>query len=157
MPKSLFHIKNKQSIIGFLESRREITKDNCWLYTGYKDKYSGYGLTSFRKIQILIHRLSLYAYTEFELDSPFEVLHSLNCLNKSCFNPDHLRSGTTQDNMMDKKIKDRANGLFHCGHPREGNTRIKHARDGDRDVCIMCARELDRFYYDRDKLKKQNQ
>ncbi len=74
----------------------------CLEWTRYRNP-GGYGMTSFGDKVWLTHRLAL----ELEgVDTTGHlVLHS--CDNRLCCNPDHLRTGTHQDNMDDKISRDR--------------------------------------------------
>jgi hypothetical protein len=89
-----------------LFSKRNITEDGCWEFTGYCNN-KGYGMIYTGKEQdklILCHRASYELYIGPIPDKHF-VLHK--CDNPPCFNPDHLFSGTHKDNMADMRKKDR--------------------------------------------------
>lgn len=62
----------------------------CWLWTACKTE-NGYGRVRYNGHLVLVHRLSLHIYKNFDLDSQLQVCH--NCPggdNKACFNPEHL-------------------------------------------------------------------
>jgi hypothetical protein len=81
--------------------------DNCWLWTGAKHSYKGYGSFSNGKKIVKTHR---FAYEHFigEIPEGLCVLHI--CDTPSCVRPDHLFLGSNQDNVNDKLSKNR--------HPR---------------------------------------
>lgn len=83
--------------------------DECWLWTGNKDK-DGYGSLRTTTYQVRAHRVSYKIhYGEFQND--LVVRH--RCNNPSCVNPAHLAIGTHQDNMDDKTA---------AGHNRANET-----------------------------------
>ena len=87
---------------------RHLYKDpitNCWNWTGYVTKY-GYGETRLiDKKKVRVHRLSMFVWKDFDLNSELDVLH--DCDNRRCFNVEHLFIGTNLDNMKDKVSKNR--------------------------------------------------
>lgn len=88
--KARFWIKVKQT-------------SRCWEWTAAINKY-GYGV--FRlKGESLAHRIS-YQIFHGCLKEGIQVLHK--CDNPKCVNPDHLFTGTHQDNMDDKSKKGRS-------------------------------------------------
>ena len=83
-----------------------VTDTGCWEYSGRKDK-RGYGVLALReKRQAFAHRVAYGVWVE-HLNGDMHIIHS--CDNPPCINPDHLRSGTAQDNMDDKVRKGRGN------------------------------------------------
>lgn len=79
----------------------------CWNWTANKD-HNGYGMF---KINGKDRKASRVAYTIVagEITGNTHVLHK--CDNPSCVNPDHLFTGTHQDNMKDKMRKGRGRTL----------------------------------------------
>lgn len=77
--------------------------DYCWLWTGSKDA-CGYGRFRLKDRNVLVHRLA-YRIINGDFNKELHVLH--RCDNTACVNPDHLFTGTHQDNMSDKQIKGR--------------------------------------------------
>ena len=69
---------------------------NCWLWTGSKSS-DGYGRFGLNGKSVAAHRLA-YGIVSGEMPTE-QVLH--RCDNPPCVNPDHLKTGTHKDNMMD--------------------------------------------------------
>ena len=84
--------------------------DNCIEWTKSKDR-DGYGLHWNGTKMVRAHRV---AYEEYygSFDSELSVCHI--CDNPSCVNPKHLFLGTQQDNMNDRKQKNRY--IWTVGH-----------------------------------------
>lgn len=77
----------------------------CWLWTGYINKRSGYGIFSRKGKSVQAHCES---YKTFKGDTNgLCVLHT--CDVRSCVNPDHLFLGTRTDNIRDMDKKGRRN------------------------------------------------
>lgn len=88
-----------------LEFRRRVKladEDNCWLWIGSRDK-DGYGRFWDHNLGCTV-RANRYAFetTSGPLETNF-ACHK--CDNPSCVRPDHLFSGTNQDNQLDAKAK----------------------------------------------------
>ena len=85
--------------------------DNCIEWTKSKDR-DGYGLHWNGTKMVRAHRV---AYEEYygSFDSELSVCHI--CDNPSCVNPKHLFLGTQQDNMNDRKQKNRYSS-YHSKH-----------------------------------------
>jgi len=94
------------------------TNDECWEWTGFKDK-DGYGKLRTGKTNTAAHRIS-YRLHYGKIDSGMLVLHK--CNNTSCVNPDHLYQGTQVDNMAGRKLA--GNQPQNETHP---NTKISNA------------------------------
>lgn len=97
----------KSELIGYLEKfMKNVEKTNyCWLWRGCTDK-RGYGLFHHNGLKIYAHRYSLIVHSETALPPEGIVRHI--CDNPLCVNPDHLLSGTHQDNVMDRVIRNRS-------------------------------------------------
>lgn len=83
--------------------------DGCWLWTGALNG-GGYGTFCFKgeRKGIGVHRISLILSGE-SIPNGYVARHI--CRNRNCVNPDHLESGTIQDNTNDR-IRD---GTMVCG------------------------------------------
>lgn len=87
----------------------------CWLWSGMVN-VSGYGIMKAAALPQfktpLTHRIS-YLLHKGEFNYKLHVLHT--CDNPICVNPDHLFLGTHQDNMDDRKRKNRTNRIAPKG------------------------------------------
>lgn len=93
-------LDDKEAIKNFIEYNRCILPNGCWEYCGaVKD---GYGELNISEKKYRVHRLSLYIYKNFDLNSPLLACHKLICSRKDCFNPEHLYAGTKSNNMQDR-------------------------------------------------------
>ena len=79
----------------------------CWEWQGFKDR-DGYGQISYKSKAFLVHRIAYMFYHQLNEDdiSNRVVMHL--CDNPSCVNPDHLKLGTQQENIIDMHKKGRA-------------------------------------------------
>ncbi len=75
--------------------------EECWPWLGRPDRY-GYGVL---KVQGKVQKAHRYAL-QFKLERPLltDVLVLHSCHNPICCNPAHLREGTHQENMDDKRL-----------------------------------------------------
>ena len=78
--------------------------DTCWLWTG--TTACGYGQCNRNNKNVKAHRYS-YIIHKGEIPEGHGVRHT--CDEPLCVNPDHLLTGTQQDNMNDKKERGRQN------------------------------------------------
>lgn len=90
---------NKAVLISRLQ-KQTIYKDNCWLFIGSKAP-RGYRCIQIENRRYLVHRLSAAIFLNLDLNSALQANHKLECVNKNCWNPDHLYVGTQADNMND--------------------------------------------------------
>jgi len=82
--------------------------DYCWEWTG--STTDGYGMIKGENGKnILTHR---WSYIEKYKDIPDGLIIRHKCDNRLCVNPDHLETGTHQDNSNDKLSRDRQS----CGY-----------------------------------------
>lgn len=112
---------------------------SCWLWIGNTSK-SGYGKIQYEGGSQRVHRISAFLWLDYNLKSPEPICHRRECLNKNCFNPEHLYIGTNSLNTIDSVIlkTHRNSRKTHCpqGHEyTEANTRVdingcKH--------CVIC-------------------
>lgn len=102
----------RSTIIRFWEKVDNIGRLDCWPWLGAHDRY-GYG--AFRAKSRMPPRSSHRVAWEISrgaIPRGMHVLHS--CDNPACCNPAHLRLGSHQDNMTDKKLR----GRVYKGGPR---------------------------------------
>jgi hypothetical protein len=124
-------------------------EDGCWRFTGFKNR-GGYGIIYVNSTTYKVHVLSLTIFKNVELNyskNGLQALHTRNCPNKDCWNPDHLYAGTNFDNMKDavaigthKEIR-----KTHCANGHEynkENTAIRvYPKGNKKRVCIICRNE----------------
>ena len=92
----------------WLKTRVKILDNGCWMWTGATVN-SGYGKLKRGPVYWLVHR---YVYTQVkgEIHPNHVVRHT--CNEKLCVNPDHLITGTYQDNLFDQI----ENGIWQPPH-----------------------------------------
>ena len=102
----------------FRDKYRVCDDTGCWLWTAYLNQ-NGYGVISHERKTILAHRASYMIHVgDIPADdglSKMCVLH--HCDTPPCVNPDHLFTGTNQDNMDDCAAKGRLAKLSGENHP----------------------------------------
>jgi hypothetical protein len=81
-----------------------LTEKGCWECTSHRRNRKGYVDICRNGIRTKLHRYS-YELANGSIPAGMIVLHS--CDNPACFNPDHLRIGTIEDNNKDKTAKQR--------------------------------------------------
>lgn len=69
----------------------------CWLWPKHKDR-DGYGRFSYKGRLQFVHRLS-YEFWVGPIESGKVIMHV--CDNPPCYNPKHLRQGTSSENRQD--------------------------------------------------------
>jgi hypothetical protein len=127
----------------------------CLLWTaGYTA--AGYGAACFMtddRRERLAPRIA-YILTKGPIPDGLFILHS--CDTPACLNPDHLRVGTHEENMLDRKRRDRSARpsllRTHChnGHEfTEENTYIVGGGDHDKRQCRACGRDAAKRRRDR--------
>lgn len=99
-------IPNKDSIISRLMSKVEINASECWIFTGYRNKY-GYGQIMVNGKKTEAHRLA-YVLTHGPVPIGMELDHDCHdpsvcaggnsCPHRPCCNPDHVKPRTHREN-----------------------------------------------------------
>lgn len=111
--RSISAIKHKASRLGLYVDHSLIKRffdkvlktDSCWLWNSSGKRY-GYIQNGYGSIE-RAHRISWKIHFG-DIPDGLLVLHK--CDNPLCVNPEHLFLGTQLDNMIDMKLKNRANG-----------------------------------------------
>ncbi len=78
--------------------------DGCWVWLGAIAKKTRYGVINWRGKVKLVHRVAFEFWCGPVLEG-LDVLH--HCDNRPCCRPDHLFTGTNQDNIDDMVAKGR--------------------------------------------------
>jgi hypothetical protein len=89
----------------------------CWTWIGSRNR-DGYGQFKLNGKLMRPHRVA-YELAFGPIPPGAQILHS--CDNPSCCNPNHLRTGTHQDNMDDKAERGRARSGGPKKKDRTGN------------------------------------
>ncbi len=77
-------------------------KTGCWIFIGGHDGHHGYGKIRFNGKKERVNRVSACLFLGLDLNDKFlQALHKVLCLNKKCWNPNHLYIGTRKDNARD--------------------------------------------------------
>lgn len=101
--------------MAYLKSKSVVTEAGCWEWQGFKyqsrNSRSWYGTVSCRGKKGRVHRV---AYHLVHGPIPEGVLIMHLCDNSICCNPDHLKAGTTQENLKDAAAK--GSYRFHASH-----------------------------------------
>jgi DNA-binding MarR family transcriptional regulator len=90
--------------------------ENCWEWTGSLGT-SGYGTINVAGVNRAAHRISFIIENE-EIPQGLHILHS--CDNRKCVRPDHLRTGTNEENHIEKVGK-----MRHSYGERHPKARLK--------------------------------
>ena len=76
----------------------------CWEWKGRRDQY-GYPMIKYAAKQVRVHRAMWEIANGKKIPQGHYALHS--CDNPPCMNPDHISTGTQQENMDDMVSKGR--------------------------------------------------
>lgn len=157
-----------------LSKLHEITRidelTGCWLFIGSHNEH-GYGQLIIAAYPYKVHRLSAWIYLGLDLNnSQVKVLHRIECLNRNCWNPEHLYLGTQLDNVRDSmEIGTHQNGnngnrreknlKTHCVNGHEMTEENSYIYKNRREGCKICRLNNDRNKRQRHKqfLKKLKQ
>ena len=73
--------------------------------------------------KLFVHRLIMHLVKDFNLDSPYRILHNDDvCSDKACIEVDHLRVGTMAENNQDilkKQCKGQDSDSVYCRNGHE--------------------------------------
>lgn len=105
----------------------------CWEWDGRRDK-DGYGTLRVGSTQVRAHRFSYELHV-----GPIDGLVRHRCNNPPCVNPSHLRPGTHQENMDDRKAAGNYRRKTHCKHGHEFTPENTSIERGGR-YCRACRR-----------------
>lgn len=138
---------NKRSLLAKLKENTWINSETgCWEWLG-KTNECGYSLMQVNYKRYKVHRLSLYIHSpDFDLDNFKQLsLHKPTCHLKTCWNPEHLYSGTHKDNAKDEIIQGRnvSQRKTHCKRGHEFTAENTGLSGGKRQ-CRTCKNVLKR-------------
>jgi hypothetical protein len=78
--------------------------DACWLWTGYVQQWTGYGVIGLKGKEFRVHRVAFFL-EHGHINDSLMVLHK--CDVRACVNPAHLYQGTAKDNNADMSRRGR--------------------------------------------------
>ena len=119
--------------------------DECWEWKSRRHK-SGYGRFMIREKEFKAHRKAFeFANPGVDIDG-WLVCH--RCDNPPCCNPKHLWRGTSRENTLDCRMKNRRNYNIptHCpqGHALTPDNLIVNGVKKVKRRCRVCFRAFDR-------------
>ena len=130
--------ENYEDARELLETKKIVNSNNCWEYTGCKS-HDGYGRISFLGVNYRVHILRC-EIKEGRKRKHDEVTRHL-CHNKICFNPDHLKFGSSGENSRDARKNDHKGSKLTIENVREiknsSDTRKELARKYNVDVTTI--------------------
>jgi hypothetical protein len=120
--------------------RNKITLiDDCWLWTGHRNKNTGYGIVSWRLKASYAHRVVYELLVGGPIPDDLELDHL--CRVHACVNPAHLEPVTHRINMLrgaNPRMVAHRNGTCQEGHPA---SEFYRRADGRVVYCKACRRE----------------
>lgn len=134
-----------RDIVERLDERKIIDENGCWIWSGPLAHGTGYGSLHWRGGPKLVHRVSYIVY-KGEIESKMVIDHL--CRNKLCFNPDHLESVTTKENILRGTSPAAINSKKeYCinGHNLEENA---YTYDSKR-LCRVCRKDAAKRFRDK--------
>jgi hypothetical protein len=108
-----------------ITSNVDMTESGCWEWRGHRSP-DGYGRVCHNGRCEPVHRYSFLAHGGEMLPGQ-SILHA--CDNPPCVNPDHLRAGTTADNMRDKVERGRQARGESSGRTTLTNAQVVEIRE----------------------------
>ncbi len=151
MPYQKFktRLDSKESVLQLLEKHKFIRGD-CWRTLLANCDRTGHARVMIEGKMYLIHRLSMYIFKDFDLNSNALICHKVECKHADCWNPEHLYVGDSDSNGSDRIVKGYTDPppFFRCGHPRNAeNTYRSHWGGYKDDHCRICSTVRAREYY----------
>jgi predicted XRE-type DNA-binding protein len=85
------------------------SSDACWLWTGYVQQWTGYGVIGLKGKEFRVHRVA-YFLEHGRINDSLMVLHK--CDVRVCVNPAHLYQGTAKENSADMSRRGRVQKMY---------------------------------------------
>jgi len=85
--------------------KAKLDTNGCVVCTSHKPNKRGYQALTVKRKKILLHRF-IYQIHNGPISDDLVVRHT--CDNRQCINPNHLKKGTTSDNVMDRVKRNRS-------------------------------------------------
>lgn len=111
----IFTTKDYEKAEKILDTKKIVNSNNCWEYTGCTIKC--YGIIFFLGVQYRVHVLSCEIKEGRKRKSNEVTMHL--CNNKICFNPDHLKFGSSSENARDARKNDHKGSKLTHDNVRE--------------------------------------
>jgi len=114
--------------------------NECWLWNGPKNKH-GYGRLNCKKKRTYAHRFSFLLHGR-TIPEDYVIRHK--CRNRNCVKPDHLETGTREENIQDR-VRDGTNigprGTKH-GNNKLTEAQVLEIRERANETQIKLAKEF---------------
>lgn len=131
---------------------KTINSNGCWI-SSYKSSSNGYVRISNKSRYLLLHRVVMCVYYNIDYDNKkIEARHDSRC-DKACFNYEHLKPGTSSDNIKDS-VKDKTHGQTRksccpkCGGEYKTHiVKTGWSRGEIYRICPACKAEKNRERY----------
>ncbi len=133
-----------------------INKNNCWIVTSHLPDTEGYAKIRTKDGRMKLHR---YVYMKHHslhnLSSDIIIRHE--CDTRLCINPDHLLSGSIQDNIDDRNNRNRTAKGSRCGSSKLTENQVLKIKNdkihSNKELSILHNIGLRQIYY----IKKNQQ
>lgn len=143
---------NKDSILKVLEKNTyKNPTTSCWEFLGARVRE--HGVVTIESQQYYVHRLSMYIFKNFDLDSKIQINHKpIVCKKAICWNPDHLYEGNQCENINDIYTNFKRT---HCKNGHELTSKNSMIRqDGNSKRCKICTTIRMKKWYLENKARK---
>ena len=121
----------------------------CWLWTGFVQSWTGYGVIGINGRELRVHRVAFFL-EHGRINDALMVLHT--CDVRVCVNPAHLYQGTAKDNSADMSRRGRVGKMYGETNGKAKLTRQKvksikqMLRDKANGKCDLRQYEIARYH-----------
>lgn len=123
--------------IRLMRNRKIDRKTGCWVWIGGRSK-SGYGVVWWNGKWWRVHRVAMVLLKKRKIPAGKIVMHK--CDNRPCFNPAHIKIGTSRENIHD---------CIQKGRWRKGRSVCQRGHDKTPGKpCFMCDKLRKRAWYE---------